>query len=72
MKVTHKKEVCIIASIAIGFAAILAADLSVSADQKKISSTGNFVFGNNEAAFYAEDIEYLQNEITLLFNEIEE
>lgn len=47
------------------------ATLSVKADKPNLSSKGNFVFedGRN-AAFYADDIQYLQGELVKLFNEI--
>lgn len=43
------------------------------ADEANISGKGNFIFksGEKEVGFYAEDIAYLQGEITKLFNEME-
>lgn len=43
------------------------------ADKAKISGKGNFIFESNgkEVGFYAEDITYLQEEITKLFKEME-
>lgn len=48
--------------------------LRSEAEESRISSNGNFVFenGEKEASFYAEDIDYLQKEITALLNEMEE
>lgn len=44
------------------------------AEESGLTGNGNFVYksGEQEAAFYAEDINYLQREITTLFQEMEE
>lgn len=46
----------------------------VNAEKSNLSGKGNFIFksGEMEAAFYAEDVNYLQEEITELFHELEE
>lgn len=40
------------------------------AEKSSISSVGNLDFNNGTVTIYAEDIEYLQNEIVALYNEI--
>lgn len=60
----------IITAAALSAAAGLLTGQSAYADDQKISSKGNFVFTDGEgAAFYADDITYLQREIEELFNE---
>lgn len=63
--------VILTASMIIG---IHSGHLRSEAEESRISSNGNFVFenGKKEASFFAEDIYYLQKEITALFNEMEE
>lgn len=65
----NKKALKIILAIATAASFFAGATISVNAEAG-ISSKGVFEFGSGEAAFYAEDVEYLQNEINQLFNEI--
>lgn len=53
---------------------MLACGAAAQADRASISSNMNLTFNSSEqeAAFYAEDIGYLQKEIIMLFQEMEE
>lgn len=61
-------------SIAAGVIVVLIFSNAAKAEKSNLSGIGNFVFksGEKEAAFYADDIHFLQEEITALFHEIEE
>lgn len=48
------------------------AGISVNAEKTSITSYGELIFNNGEAAIYYEDIQYIQNELNELFNEITE
>lgn len=50
---------------------VLLTGISASANNTNISSKGDFVFEDGtRVAFYASDVQYLQQEIEALFNEI--
>lgn len=66
-----KKKILILLGISCLIVPFFAIKDNAKADEGNIKSTGNFVFGQDEAAIYASDIMYLQREITKLFNEIE-
>ncbi len=69
----HKKDIMLLAIVA-GVIVVLTFSNSAKAEKSNLSGIGNFVFkrGEREASFYADDINFLQKEITTLFNEIEE
>lgn len=73
MKKNRKVIICVILTVSL-IMGIYSGQLRSEAEESRISSNGNFVFenGEREASFYAEDIDYLQKEITELFNEMEE
>ena len=60
----------IIVSAAIMAAVFLMHTVPVSAGESGISTNGNIVFENGTAGIYADDFNYLQDEIEALFNEI--
>lgn len=53
---------------------MFACGAAAQADEASITSNMNLTFNNDEqeAAFYAEDVKYLQREIIMLFKEMEE
>ena len=69
----QKKNIMLLSIIA-GVIVVLTFSNASKAEKSNLSGSGNFVFksGEKEAAFYAEDIYYLQEEITALFHEMEE
>lgn len=73
MKKNRKAIICVSLTVSL-IIGIHSGQLSSKAEESRISSNGNFVYenGEKEASFYAEDIDYLQKEITELFNEMEE
>lgn len=73
MKKNRKAIICVSLTVSL-IIGIHSGHLRSEAEESRISSNGNFVFenGEKEASFYAEDIDYLQKEITALFNEMEE
>lgn len=64
-----KKKIAVIVTV---LALILGTSISITAKAEKarISSKNNVEFQSGEAAFYAEDIYYLQRELIQLFNEV--
>lgn len=69
----HKKDIMLL-SIVAGVIVALTFSNAAKAEKSNLSGIGNFIFksGEKEAAFYTEDIYYLQKEITALFHEMEE
>lgn len=72
-----KKSRKLLAGISLTVVAVLIIGIcseTSKANEAGITSNGNFVFenGEKEVSFYAEDIKYLQREITALLNEMEE
>lgn len=70
----YRKILACISLIAMAGLTIGICSETSKADEARISSNGNFVFenGEKEVSFYADDINYIQREITALFNEMEE
>ncbi len=69
MKKWYKIIACT-AAICICAGILILTGVNVSAENNSIRSNGNFEFNYGEAAIYFEDINYLQDEINSLFNEI--
>lgn len=65
----NKKILKIILAITTAVSFFSGAAIAVNAESS-ISSKGIFEFASGKAVFYAEDVEYLQNEINQLFSEI--
>lgn len=70
----HKKSITYFALAIVAGMVVMFFSTSAKAEKSNLSGSGNFIFksGEKEAAFYTEDIYYLQEEITVLFHEIEE
>lgn len=70
----HKKSITNFALAIVAGMVVIFFSTSAKAEKSNLFGSGNFIFrsGEKEAAFYTEDIYYLQEEITALFHEMEE
>lgn len=70
----HKKSITYFALAIVAGMVVIFFSTSAKAENSNLSGSGNFIFksGEKEAAFYTEDIYYLQKEITALFHEMKE
>lgn len=73
MKRPKTRIICAVLTIALFIIAVICSSGTSRAEKSRLTGSGSFVFksGGQEAAFYAEDIEYLQRELITLFQEVE-